>query len=303
MKNNILEKLGMTVGAVCLSLVMGASQAAPLVTFSNGSVADADDVNANFSELESRINTISLTPGQTGETGPQGLTGPQGEPGPQGERGPQGPPGADGAGAVTYAWNGFASGGWDVKTFIVTNANFDKEVQTFVRTGLGTGSGTTQITRQRTLSGTVVRHQVLHYERQIGGDFTYTGIDNYSTDTTTLMSTVAITPGLKVRHSAMEVGGTWASAAQEYETYTDATPPLESFAVDSRTPVAIEDVSVQGVDYTGCLKMLETRTSTRIGNFQRVSWYCPLGVGLVKRINGGGQMLEFDPTQSTPYTP
>jgi hypothetical protein len=48
---------------------VGIAQAADLVVFSNGGVADADDVNANFNELGARIETISLTPGPAGAAG------------------------------------------------------------------------------------------------------------------------------------------------------------------------------------------------------------------------------------------
>jgi hypothetical protein len=58
---------------------VGIAQAAPLVVFSNGGVADANDVNANFNELETRIETITLTPGPVGAdstvAGPKGDTG------------------------------------------------------------------------------------------------------------------------------------------------------------------------------------------------------------------------------------
>jgi len=70
------------------------AQAAPLVVFNNGDVADADDVNANFSELEARINTISLTPDPVGSRGPAGADGADGA---DGSRGPAGADGADGA--------------------------------------------------------------------------------------------------------------------------------------------------------------------------------------------------------------
>jgi hypothetical protein len=91
MNTIILKKLGIAVLSGCLTMMVTAAQAAPLVEFSNGNVADADDVNANFNELETRIETISLTPGPAGATGPQGI---QGVPG---AAGTDGAPGADGA--------------------------------------------------------------------------------------------------------------------------------------------------------------------------------------------------------------
>lgn len=51
------------------------SQAAELITFSNGKVADANDVNYNFQELASRISTQSSTPGPKGDKGDKGEPG------------------------------------------------------------------------------------------------------------------------------------------------------------------------------------------------------------------------------------
>ncbi len=47
-------------------------QAAELITFSNGNVADANDVNHNFQELASRINNSTSTPGLKGDKGDKG---------------------------------------------------------------------------------------------------------------------------------------------------------------------------------------------------------------------------------------
>jgi hypothetical protein len=44
-------------------------------TFTSGTTAIADEVNANFSALATAIDTISLTPGPQGATGPTGATG------------------------------------------------------------------------------------------------------------------------------------------------------------------------------------------------------------------------------------
>jgi hypothetical protein len=69
MNNLIHKKLGIAVISGCLMMWVGIAQAADLVVFSNGGVADADDVNANFNELGARIETISLTPGPAGAAG------------------------------------------------------------------------------------------------------------------------------------------------------------------------------------------------------------------------------------------
>jgi hypothetical protein len=81
MNNLIHKKLGLAVISGCLMMWVGIAQAAPLVVFSNGGVADADDVNANFNELGARIETISLTPGADGTNGTAGADGNDGTPG------------------------------------------------------------------------------------------------------------------------------------------------------------------------------------------------------------------------------
>jgi hypothetical protein len=107
MNNLIHKKLGIAVISGCLMMLVGIAQAAPLVVFSNGGVADADDVNANFNELETRIETITLTPGPVGAdstvAGPKGDTGADSTvAGPKGDTGanstvagPKGDTGAD----------------------------------------------------------------------------------------------------------------------------------------------------------------------------------------------------------------
>lgn len=101
-------------------------------TFSNGTPADADEVNANFEALETQIANIPAGPegpqgpagpqgpsgavgpvgpagpvgpiGATGPTGPQGLQGIQGLQGPRGFTGPEGPQGPPGELPYTIRW-------------------------------------------------------------------------------------------------------------------------------------------------------------------------------------------------------
>jgi hypothetical protein len=106
MNNLIRKKLGIAVISGCLMTWVGIAQAgpgsafepAPLVVFSNGNIADADDVNANFNELENRIEIITHTAGKgdRGRTGRTGRTGPAGPAGADSTvAGPTGPAGAD----------------------------------------------------------------------------------------------------------------------------------------------------------------------------------------------------------------
>lgn len=63
------------------------AQGAELIEFYENTAAKASEVNANFSELEKRIENIQVVPGGQG---PQGVDGPRGEQGLQGEKGPEG---------------------------------------------------------------------------------------------------------------------------------------------------------------------------------------------------------------------
>jgi hypothetical protein len=96
MNNLIHKKLGLALISGCLMMWVGIAQAAPLVVFSNGGVADADDVNANFNELGARIETISQTPGADGTNGTNGAAGADGNDGAAGAAGTNGIAGAAG---------------------------------------------------------------------------------------------------------------------------------------------------------------------------------------------------------------
>ena len=116
MKNIKLKKVGIAVATACLGLVVSAAQAAPLIPFSNGNVADANDVNTNFTELETRINTISLTPGADGTNGLDGADGSNGTnglAGADGSNGTNGLAGADGSNGTNGLAGADGSNGTD----------------------------------------------------------------------------------------------------------------------------------------------------------------------------------------------
>ena len=71
-------------------------------TFSNGTPADADQVNANFTEVVNQISTLA-TEGVVGPEGPQGPAGPQGIQGEQGIQGLTGNTGSQGIQGLTGA--------------------------------------------------------------------------------------------------------------------------------------------------------------------------------------------------------
>ncbi len=83
---------------------------------------------------------------------------------------------------------------------------------------------------------------------------------------------------------------------------------LSEFRRVSRSLLAVEDITVQGVSYTGCHKIMNRRSAAQVGGDQlNISWFCPNNVGLVKLIHtasnsspGRSWTMEFDPSQSTP---
>lgn len=295
MNNLTLKILGAAVSAACLSLTISTTYAAALVNFSNGAVADADDVNHNFNELATRIDNVSTTPGEIGPAGPQGAPGVDG---------------TDGAGVSTYSWQGYGSSAWSAKAFIRKDSgnNFDKEVRTFIRTPSSATTGTTVMTRVRSDSTNTRpdRYQKLTFSYDTQDALLFTGIDNYSSDGLTLVSEMTISPGVNLRNNTMNLGMTWASAAQTDTTFVNGDPATQSFTVDSRSLLAVESITVQSVTYNNCYKILTNRSGATMGNhFQRISWFCPNNVGLVKYIQTKDigstvdyQVLEFDPNDS-----
>jgi len=199
MNNVKIKKMAIIVAACSLSMASTFNQAADLVPFSNGSIADANDVNHNFNELELRINAIGSTSGEkgaTGENGPQGVPGPAGVAGPQGTKGavgaagpqgeqgpagvagnrgatgiigPQGMRGATGpAGAgvnETFGWFGVFGEAWVKKIFAVTRSDsrtVSTEVHDYTRLTDGTfypGGGVDEPATYQTTDITIQRAQ------------------------------------------------------------------------------------------------------------------------------------------------
>jgi len=347
MKNTTSKNLSVIIAA-SLCMASGISQAAGLNTFSNGNVADADDVNHNFTYLDGRIDTISTTPGPKGDpgvagaagsagapgaTGSTGATGPagsQGIPGVSGSNGldgangpagPQGPAGADGidgingtngSGVTLISWAGFGNNAYNEKVFDVTGTNgkWDTEVRTFDRTSPSPGIGTNLQTRQRTLAGAIIKHEILQYDFDTNGDIAFSERQFFDpANIAVRTSMMSIVPPIVVRNNAMGLGMRWGSASMVTQTFDDGITPDEiTFAIDSRSLLAIEDITVNGTAYTGCQKIETIRSAERLGRqFQRISWFCPNGIGLVKAImvrsDGIGsvvsRVMELDAANST----
>jgi len=336
MKKNLFKKLNLVVITGCLSMMMNTSHAAVPNIFSNGAVADADDVNQNFTHLDDRITNISLTPGPTGPAGPQGLPGVNGQnglngldgqdgaTGPAGTTGPQGPAGTDGTdgtngingtdgvGIVIQSAAGFDSSAYTEKVFIVTGSQgrWDKEVRSFNRVDNGDGTITNNVTRQRTAAGAIIRHDVLKYISNTNGNTYFAERKSYDANAiASLLVTTSISPPIELRNSAMGVGMRWGSASQVTQVFEDATPSSITHAIDSRSLLSVEDITLSsGASYSGCLKIETIRTSQvlSVGQYQEISWHCPNNVGLVKSImvrDSGSvtsRVRELDVTQSTP---
>ena len=281
MKNMKLKTIKMVLSATLLGFIAGGAQAGHLITFSNGTVANADDVNNNFVELEKRIDELAV------------------------QKDPA--TGFEGKGIVLHTWADFdASLGWISKTFKVTHTGdaYDKEVRAYVRTPNNALSGTIEETNLRTLRGDVVRNAVLSYSYSVA-KLTLDQRSIFTADGATLLKSVDFQPGIKLRHNVMGEGINWASAATATETSIDnnVTTVTTTFAIDNRSLLKIEDIIVLGNEYKACQKVLIERTGTVIWNDQKIiNWYCPKNVGLVKQIfvDGGrvSKMLEFDPDQS-----
>jgi len=267
-----LKLVGLALGTASFWLSINTALAAPLVNFSNGTVADANDVNANFNELATRI---------------------------------------DEQGNSSYSWAGYGNSAWSRKVFIRKDSSngFDKEERIFERSPTSATTGTTVMTRIRTDSSAnrTAKYQKLTFNYDTQGVLLFSGVDNYTSDGLSLVSQMRITPGVNLRNNAMILGVTWASAAQTDTTYVDGSAATQSYTVDSNSLLAVESITVQSVTYDNCHKILTNRSGATMGNhFQQISWFCPNNVGLVKYIRTrdigstvGYQVLEFDPDQST----
>ena len=58
--------LVLLLSVAALPLYLGAQAVGPLLSFSNGGVANADHVNANFDALRTAVNTLDTQVSQTG---------------------------------------------------------------------------------------------------------------------------------------------------------------------------------------------------------------------------------------------
>jgi hypothetical protein len=235
--------------------------------------------------------------GPAGPQGPTGFQGPEGPQGPTGAQGPEGPQGPAGEATVTY-----------------DSANYGVTVSERIYSVSGSGAGwvtevlTTDSTSvpgkkliyrdRRNASNTTVQFDVLQFSGSTAGsvlehqdNYDPTAVDFDRTmplSTGTVIKSQVFNDPLVIRAKAMVVGHSWGSASiknvTDYDVSGNAIGNFTNAITEVRTLIGVEDVSVGGVDYTGCLKIATQRLSIGLGGaFQRFSWECP-NVGLVKEI-------------------
>lgn len=302
-------------------------------TFSNGTPANADQVNANFTEVVNQISTLSTSgvvgpqgpqgiqglagpagpqgpQGLTGVPGPQGLTGqsglqgsqgeqgiqglqgepgiqgPKGEQGIQGPEGPQGPAGADAPTPITYSYRDFGHT-YDTKTYTVidTNGSYDTEVRTFTRS-----PGLVSYTRDRSLDSVRTQYHTITLDNS-GPELLFTKFEGHSPiNIDVIGNTITMTPGIAMRTETMEIGKNFGSASVAISTLPETSAVLQT----SSLLAANVNVTVNAVNYTGCISVARHRAATRLGGrHDSVSTFCP-GVGLVQVI----QVLDSTPQRS-----
>jgi hypothetical protein len=102
--------------------------------------------------------------------------------------------------------------------------------------------------------------------------------------------------------SSMREGATFASAVTG--TNTDTFSGFTEFGITSAqiTAVGIEDVTVPAGAFNNCLKLVDQRQGTLVGNWTRTNWLCP-GIGLTKRMQATDTSVRFLELRSYTLTP
>jgi len=295
----------MIAGVVLGMALTGTANA--LTTFVNGEKADANAVNDNFTELDNKISsantTISNLKTQLGNLQNQinSLSGALVQT-------------YDAADYVTTATQKVFS----VKT-TSSYASSDTVYQSF-----GTYNGKTLMYNNAYSAGTRTGVSVITFSLDATGyqresiqvlDLAVVGnkydpaagpINVAPPLDTEVYDTLVWAPSILNMAKTMEVGRSWGTGSDQTLTFVAGVPNWSGFTLVS-TLLAVEDVtlpyvSVNGaapvnIAYTGCLKIADQRAATTLT--QSISWYCPGGVGLVKRISAtpvGGTSTALDTT-------
>jgi len=285
-------------GIALLTIITGIANAAELRPFTNGLKTSADDVNFNFNELTSRINAVPA--GVEGPPGPMGATGMFGPMGPTGPTGPQGSTGADGTGVITYSRAGYRSTNFQSKVFSVTRSDREPAYERFDfdRIDNGDGTGITLSTRYGGLAVDALTtdangYSVNEYEWDIAGDIVFTQASYFGIDYTisptptaiTLLYTTTYSPYRPLRTGSMGLGMSWGSTDTNTRNPSAQidNPDASNVRLTTYRLLGVEDISVQSVNYTACLKIEHQFSNIGIMS-QQIDWWCPNGEGLVKVI-------------------
>ena len=267
-----------TTSVLALMLYTSQAHAVPF-SFSAGQPARAADVNANFVDVENKIqtNSTSIIANATAidllsETVANNAAAIAALPA-----------------EVSYDYRNYsASANITSKVFSFMNANLscDTETQNFARATQGSTTTITQ-TRIRTAAGNPCTYHVYTMQSSPTG-FYMLSESAYTSDGTVLNFTITLDNPVLLRSVDMRLGKTIADAATS--TATNLTPTFGTY-VEKTTLVAIESVTVPyngGTTYDNCLKLHTSREASigfGPGELNRISWYCA-GVGFVKGIQG-----------------
>lgn len=287
-------------------------------SFSNGTPADADQVNANFTEVVNQISTlndsitngtdgigissiidnnngtftINLTDGTStihtkpkGDKGDIGLTGLKGD---KGDTGLTGPAGNDAPAATTYSFRAYGHT-FNEKVFDVidSRSKFISEIQTFTRS-----PGIVSYTRNRIKSNGVDtwKYETITLATSLEPDeikFTERKghpVNAGTPDPLTTSWTETLSPGHISRTGAMEQGKIFGSdVSVSYDDYLN--PVSSSVSIQTGALIAVnQTVTVPAGTFTDCIKTSITRSGIKAGgSLMRINTYCA-GAGLVKQI-------------------
>lgn len=291
-------------------------------TFSNGTPADADQVNANFSEVVNQISTLAESgvvgpagpqgiagpagpqgpQGLTGVPGPQGLTGSTGQQGPIGNTGPQGPIGPQGDQGIQgiqgeqgpegqqgpAGTDAPAPTAYSYRDFSHT---YDSKTFTVIDTDniynteirtFTRTPGQVSFSRDRSLSSSRVQYHTITLDTS-GPEVLFTKFEGHSpVNIDVIGNTLTIVPGISMRTETMETGKSFGSASIVTSTDLEKTNALQT-----STLLATDmNITINSVNYTGCIQISRQRRATRLGGrHDAVSTFCPdVGLVLVQEV-------------------
>lgn len=235
----------------------GLLQAAPgdavTHTFSNNTVADATQVNTNFSDVVAQISDLNTSLSTQIS--------------------------AVNSSAATYSFRDYTHTK-ATKTFTVTdplNNSYDQEVRTFTRT-----AGQIVMRRERTLAGVFHRTTDVTFDTATSNLF-ISKLDAYDASNT-LVKTFTLSPGIILRTETMKEGASFASDSKVTVTVAAAA---EGTVIEKGTLTQVGlSITVPQGSHTGCIQIIAERASDLLGTgigITRVATYCP-DVGLVRLV-------------------